>query len=363
MMAPAAGTVAFADVVLSGAPVIDVRAPVEFAAGAIPGSVNLPILNDHERQMVGTTYKRDGNDAAVQQGYLLVGGDVKDARVAAWRDHIDKHPGTLLTCFRGGMRSKITQQWLHDVGVNVPRIEGGTKAARQCFVDATDAYAHAVAAHATRIVVVGGATGSGKTAVLQTLEGTANVGVLDLEAHAHHRGSAFGALDVPQPRQVNFENGIALALLRHQHLGRSHLAVEDESNMIGQCTIPLQLFAAMRGSSVVVVEESIDSRVELTFQDYVLTRARDDVFARYRAALQKITKRLGAALTTEIIHDLDGAVELWRSSGSLDAHRVWIHKLLTRYYDPIYESSFKKRAPQVLFRGSRAECTAFLQAV
>jgi tRNA 2-selenouridine synthase len=363
MTAASAGTVAFADVVLSGAPIIDVRAPVEFAAGTIPGAVNLPILNDEERHVVGTVYKRDGNDAAVRMGHQLVGGDVKAARVAAWSDFIVNHPGTLLTCFRGGMRSKITQQWLHDVGVDVPRVAGGTKAARQFFVDAIDTFAHAVTTGATRMVVVGGATGSGKTAVLHALHHTAHVGVLDLEGLAHHRGSAFGALDVPQPRQVNFENDIALALLRHQRAGAGSMVVEDESVMVGGCAIPRLLFAAMRASSVVVVEEPLHSRVELTFHDYVVTRAREDVFARYRAALQKITKRLGGDLTVELINDLDSAVELWRSSGSLEAHRGWIRKLLTRYYDPMYEGSLQKRAPKVLFRGSRAECITFLRTV
>ncbi|MBE0582974.1 MAG: hypothetical protein IH612_04350, partial [Desulfofustis sp.] len=29
---------------IDGVPLIDVRAPVEFAAGAVPGAVNLPLL-------------------------------------------------------------------------------------------------------------------------------------------------------------------------------------------------------------------------------------------------------------------------------------------------------------------------------
>ena len=34
-------------------PLIDVRAPVEFAQGALPGAVNLPLMIDDERHQVG----------------------------------------------------------------------------------------------------------------------------------------------------------------------------------------------------------------------------------------------------------------------------------------------------------------------
>ena len=31
-------------------PLIDVRSPIEFAKGSLPGSVNLPLMEDHERE-------------------------------------------------------------------------------------------------------------------------------------------------------------------------------------------------------------------------------------------------------------------------------------------------------------------------
>ena len=37
-------------------PLIDVRAPVEFARGALPGAVNLPLRDDAERHAVGIRY-------------------------------------------------------------------------------------------------------------------------------------------------------------------------------------------------------------------------------------------------------------------------------------------------------------------
>ncbi|MGB1389309.1 MAG: rhodanese-like domain-containing protein, partial [Paracoccaceae bacterium] len=39
--------------------VIDVRSPSEFAEDRMPGAINLPVLNDEERALVGTTYVQD----------------------------------------------------------------------------------------------------------------------------------------------------------------------------------------------------------------------------------------------------------------------------------------------------------------
>lgn len=51
-------------ILLAGTPIIDVRAPVEFQQGAMPGAINLPLMNDDERAAVGTCYKRQGPEAA-----------------------------------------------------------------------------------------------------------------------------------------------------------------------------------------------------------------------------------------------------------------------------------------------------------
>ena len=38
-------------------PILDLRAPIEFNQGAFPSAVNIPLMNDTERQQVGTCYK------------------------------------------------------------------------------------------------------------------------------------------------------------------------------------------------------------------------------------------------------------------------------------------------------------------
>lgn len=47
-------------ILASDTPLIDVRAPIEFAQGAMPAALNLPLMNDDERAAVGTCYKRQG---------------------------------------------------------------------------------------------------------------------------------------------------------------------------------------------------------------------------------------------------------------------------------------------------------------
>ena len=88
-------------------PLIDVRAPIEFKSGALPNSVNLPILFDDERDAVGKIYKKNGNQAAVEKGYELVSGTIKQSRVTSWIDFIKEHPDAQLYCARGGQRLSL----------------------------------------------------------------------------------------------------------------------------------------------------------------------------------------------------------------------------------------------------------------
>ena len=60
---------------------IDVRAPIEFQAGALPFATNLPLMADDERHQVGICYKEQGQKEAIALGHELVCGAIKAARV------------------------------------------------------------------------------------------------------------------------------------------------------------------------------------------------------------------------------------------------------------------------------------------
>ena len=65
---------------------IDVRAPIEFAAGALPSAVNLPLMVDDQRHQVGIRYKNNGQQAAIELGHSLVAGEIKEQRIQAWQE-------------------------------------------------------------------------------------------------------------------------------------------------------------------------------------------------------------------------------------------------------------------------------------
>lgn len=90
---------------LADTPLIDVRAPIEFEQGAMPGAINLPLMMDDERAAVGTCYKRQGADAALALGHRLVCGDIRQQRLEAWKAAYQRFPNGYLCCAR---RSAVT---------------------------------------------------------------------------------------------------------------------------------------------------------------------------------------------------------------------------------------------------------------
>lgn len=148
----------YREIFLQDRPLIDTRAPIEFDKGAFPSSVNLPLMMDGERQKVGTCYKEQGPDAALALGHELVRGKTKQKRVDAWIHYLQANPNAYINCFRGGERSRITQGWIKDAGIEVPFVEGGYKAMRQYLIDTIEA-----APVNSSMCILSGITGSGKT--------------------------------------------------------------------------------------------------------------------------------------------------------------------------------------------------------
>lgn len=217
-----------ARIFLDDVPLIDLRAPIEFKEGAFPCSTSLPLMTDDERAQVGTCFKQRGQAAAIELGHQLVGGAVRAERLDGWLAQLRKQPDALLYCFRGGLRSQTVQLWLHEAGVTRPRVAGGYKEMRRFLIDTLDK-----AAAECHWTVLTGMTGSGKTHMLEHV-----TQAVDLEGHAHHRGSSFGQLPGGQPSNINFENKLAIELLKRRHQGEHAFVVEDESRLIGRCCLP-----------------------------------------------------------------------------------------------------------------------------
>ena len=320
-------------------PAIDVRSPGEFARGAVPGAVNLPVLTDAERAAVGTCYKRRGRDAAVALGRDLVRDETKAARVAAWREFAAPRPDAVIYCARGGLRSAIAQRWLAAAGETRARVAGGFKALR------TTCLAALAEVRRRPVVVVGGYTGAGKTAVVRAAPGG-----VDLEALAAHRGSAFGGLAAAQPTPIAFENALAVASLTVPR--PLPLVFEDEGRTIGRLVVPAPVFEAMRQAPIILLETPDADRVDNILREYVLNA--DNPEARLPAALARIARRLGDERHREIARRMRAAFAAGPPIRHAEAHRGWIRLLLTHYYDPMYNHQLAAKTARIAFRGNAA---------
>jgi len=353
----------YRDIFLNDRPMMDTRAPVEFLKGAFPGVVNLPLMTDIERQRVGTCYKQQGQQAAIVLGHQLVSGETKAQRIQAWAEFARAHPDGALYCFRGGLRSQIVQQWLKDeAGIDYPRVGGGYKAMRTFLLGTLEQ-----AATECDLVLLGGMTGTGKTQVLTQLNNS-----LDLEGHANHRGSSFGRRATGQPCNIDFENRLAVDLLKKRAAGIGQFVLEDENRMIGSCALPLPLYQRMQQVPMVWLEDSLERRVERILRDYVINLCAefvavygDEGFSRFSerllASLDNIHKRLGGDRHRRLMEILEAALAEQARSGAVDLHRTWIESLLREYYDPMYVYQREKKGLRIEFSGEQAAVLEYLR--
>lgn len=384
-------TTNYREILLSNAPLLDVRAPVEYEAGAISStSVNIPLLNNDERHQIGICYKEHGQEAAIALGNQLVSGSVKAERMRRWKEFVRENPNDgYLYCYRGGLRSGTVQEWLHtETGTRYPLITGGYKKMRQYLMDELE---RSLDAERTDLVIVSGKTGVGKTRMLHQLGPKCSI---DLEGLAHHRGSSFGAFpeDIHQKgiSQIDFENSISISLLKilaaadtqasnlpadMQQTQRTRVYIEDEGSRIGRLSLPHALWHRMKKcSNLIIVEEDIEDRVNMILEDYIL-----DLGQRYIALygielgpiyhrdrmlgdLKRIRK-LGADRLKRLSDTMMSAFAAQTSSGDTTLHRIWIAELLNEYYDPMYEYQLSQRVDhQVLFRGKCNEVAQWTAA-
>ena len=295
-------------------PILDVRAPVEYAQGHIPGAASFPLFTDEERARIGTTYKQQSQDKAVLLGLDFFGPKmshfVKQARKLAPHKRVRVH------CWRGGMRSGAVQWLLELAGFEVQLLDHGYKDYRR--------WALAEFAQPRPLWVLGGLTGSGKTDVLHALAAQQQP-VLDLEGLAAHKGSAFGSIGQPeQPTQEQFENDLALLLTNLP--AETPVWVEDESRSIGRISVPGGLFEQMRMAPLVVLEIPRQVRVRKLADEY----GHQDP-AALAASVLRIRKRLGGLATTEALTAIG------------DADMEKMVSLVLDYYDKTYSHGLEGR--------------------
>lgn len=297
-------------------PIMDVRAPAEFSHGHIPGAYNLPLFTNEERAQVGITYKEQGRDAAVLLGFDITGpkwsGFIKEA--------LNQAPGKKIAvhCWRGGMRSGAMAWALDFYGFDVYQLEGGYKTYRKHVLEQFE--------KAYPLQLIGGMTGSGKTLLLQALRNKGEQ-VVDLEDLAQHRGSSYGSMNhLIQPTQEQFENNLAQSLAKLDPNRRIWL--EDESAMIGKCSIPRSFWKQMREVPLLNISIPFEQRVNTLVAEY---GSLDKSFLA--ACTGRIWKRLGPEQTKRAVAAIQE-----------DRMADFIREVL-RYYDKTYTTGLNNRPP------------------
>ena len=344
----------YRELLLSDTPLMDVRAPVEFAKGAFPNSVNLPLMSDEERHLVGLRYKESGQDSAIELGAELLTPDIRAERIHCWKQFARENPEGVLYCFRGGLRSRISQQWMREADVDMPLLDGGYKALRTFIINTLEHLCQSMSVN-----LIGGRTGNGKTLLIHQLGNT-----VDLEALANHRGSSFGSLLTEQPSNIDFENSLCVEMMRLEEQGVENLYLEDEARLIGRVCIPEVLIEKTKRSPLVILETEMQDRIENCFQDYV-----PDLLSRYisklghtegfsafkdhhRGSLSRIKKRFGGQNYARAHELLELAMDKHESHNDSSHYSEFIEMLLRDYYDPMYDYQLSKKEHRIVFKGN-----------
>lgn len=320
--------------------IIDVRSPAEFAEDHVPGAVNLPVLDDEERAIVGATYVQGSRFLARRMGAALVAKNIGRHLEGALAE-MGPSFKPLVYCWRGGQRSNSMALVLAQVGWRVMVLTGGYKTYRRAvqkrlYEDELE----------LKFILLGGGTGTGKTEMLSSV-GRRGVQVLDLENLALHRGSLFGALaGKPQPSQKWFESAL-MKTLDGMDPSRPVL-VEAESSKIGNRTLPPAVWRAMERAPRIELVAPIAKRAE-----YLVNRYRDVVLNR--ELLERVLSQLEV---------YPGRKQLanWRELADAGRYEELVVQVVERHYDPSYTRFSARNTRPVLDRIEIADFSELTRA-
>ena len=289
------------------------RSENEFADDHIPSSINLPVLNNKERIIIGTQYKENSFEAR-KQGAALINNNISKI---IKKNLFEKKDKVLIYCWRGGLRSLSLYLVLKQIGFDVEILEDGYKSYRrhvvQFFEDEIEQF---------NFNQIKGVTGVGKTLFLKNLEKSTQV--LDLEGIANHKGSILG--DIPkfkQPNQKMFETKLFEKL---ESLNRKKkIWVEAESIKIGKLNIPSKLWKKMDEGISVKLKSTVDERVKFILKDYKYFTKEPELMSNAMLVLKKIIKKDDYKVIEENLKNGD--------------YMSFVKSLINHHYDKAYKKT------------------------
>lgn len=306
--------------------IIDVRTPAEYEKGHIVGAHNMPLFSNEERAVVGTIYKKQGREKAIEKGLDLVGARLSHfIREAQRLTKLYGDKTLYLYCWRGGMRSNSVAWLLSTAGYDVNVLSGGYKNYRRSFLSK-------LKVDHWKLIVLGGPTGCGKTDILQSLREKGEQ-VLDLESIARHRGSAFGnyGYEGEQPSSEHFANMVYHEMLTMDHL--RPIWCEGESMSIGHIFMPQELYNLIQASQFIYFSVPREVRLDHIVRDY--GNCPKELLLR---SFSNITKRLG-------YDNAKRAIEMVEAGDLRGAADIALH-----YYDKGYSFSIESRKGAIIKR-------------
>ncbi|MHB1418774.1 MAG: tRNA 2-selenouridine(34) synthase MnmH [Bacillota bacterium] len=292
---------------------VDVRSSGEYLEDTIPGAINVPLLDNEERALIGTIYHKQGPEAARKTGLEVVSPKLPQLVEQIMGAGAERQ--VVVFCWRGGLRSQAVARVLELVGLPVNWLTGGYKAFRR-YVNG-----YFEQALQQKVVVIYGLTGVGKTEIIYELQRMGQP-VLDLEGLANHRGSVFGAVGMgEQPGQKKFESLLWWEIRRMS--ASKVLIVEGESRKIGKLSLPTSFFAAMQTGTRVLVYDIMVNRVHRIVGEY--TDGPEDNRQALEQSIGSLTRRIGNQKVT------------WLQSLTGEGkYEEVVPVLLREYYDPLY---------------------------
>ena len=305
---------------------IDVRSPLEYKEDHIPNSINLPVLNDIQREKIGTIYKKDNAFKARKLGAALVSKNISN--------HLKKYlldkPGNwkpLIYCWRGGQRSKSMATVLEAIGWQVYVLQGGYKTYRVQVNSKISKICKKI-----KFIVIKGPTGTGKTRILSRLK-KMGISTLDLEGIANHKGSLLGSIpNKKQPSQKLFESLIYLNL--KNLLIKNPVFIEAESSKVGNLYLPKAILNGIKNQPMIIIEANIKERIKFLVNDYKQYVIQENSF---KDLFIHAERKIGFKAISE-----------WKKLYTKKNWKKLALLLITEYYDPMYSHNFKITKNKVL---------------